>query len=219
MLMSAPSPDLILEIAAGAGEGRLICGVDEVGRGPLAGPVIAAAVILPVGGLPEALARQVTDSKLLSAATRERLEPEIRAAAVAVTLGWASAAEIDEINILQASLLAMRRAVLDLVVPFGAVLHHALIDGRHVPSGLPCAASAVVRGDRLSLSIAAASIVAKVCRDCEMVRLAEDCPGYGWERNAGYPTLAHRSALRRLGVTPHHRRSFAPVREQIALTS
>jgi len=212
--MPAARPDLTLELNAGAAADRLVCGVDEVGRGPLAGPVVAAAVILPPGGLPAELARAINDSKLLSLQTRERLEPQIRAHAVAWAVGVAGVAEIDTLNILQAALLAMARAVAGL----GLVPDHALIDGRQVPRGLPCPATAVVKGDRLSQSVAAASIVAKVFRDKEMERLAEIFPGYGWARNAGYGTAEHLESLRRLGVTPHHRRSFAPVRERLSVT-
>ncbi|CAK0777773.1 RNase HII [uncultured Gammaproteobacteria bacterium] len=199
-------PDLSLERAAGFETGTLVCGVDEVGRGPLAGPVLAAAVIWPPAGPPADLAAAINDSKRLSQATRERLAPLIRSHARAVGLALASVEDIDRINILRASLLAMARAVAAL----GVMPALALIDGRHTPT-LPCPATGVIRGDGISLSIAAASIVAKVERDRIMTELAREFPGYGWERNAGYPTAEHRAALSRLGVTPHHRRSFGPV--------
>jgi ribonuclease HII len=179
---------------------RLIAGVDEVGRGPLAGPVVAAAVILlrPLDGL--------ADSKLLDAPTRERLAQSLREVAL-IGVAAASVDEIDRINILHASMLAMRRAVLRL----GCLPDLALIDGNRTPD-LPCPADAVVAGDRHVPAIGAASIVAKVMRDRLMRRLAVRYPGYGWESNVGYPTALHREAVRRLGATCHHRRSFATVR-------
>lgn len=195
---SRPPPDLSHETALGA----RVAGVDEAGRGPLAGPVAAAAVVLNPDDLPEGL----NDSKALGAARRAALFDEIHAKAV-VSLGWASVAEIDRLNIRVASLLAMRRAVEGLP----EVPEAALIDGNACPEGLPCRGVTLVRADALSLSVAAASIVAKVARDRLMVRLAAECPGYGWEVNAGYPTAAHRAALQHLGVSPHHRRSFRPV--------
>jgi ribonuclease HII len=182
-----------------------VCGIDEVGRGPLAGPVVAAAVVLDRRILPEALRRAIDDSKKLSPATREELADLLWNCA-AIGVGAASVAEIDRINILQASLLAMRRAFLALPQRPS----FALIDGNRLPD-LPCAARALVGGDGKSLSIAAASIIAKVTRDRLMRALARRYPGYGWERNMGYPTEAHREALVALGVTPHHRRSFGPV--------
>jgi ribonuclease HII len=180
---------------------RRIAGVDEVGRGPLAGPVVAAAVILDPGHIPEGL----NDSKRLTASRREALRAELLDRAE-VGVGMASVEEIDEINILRASHLAMLRAVSEL----GEVCH-ALIDGNMIPQGLTCPAEAVVKGDGRCLSIAAASIVAKCVRDRIMVDLAQQHPGYGWETNAGYATRAHQAALQNLGATPHHRRSFAPV--------
>lgn len=195
-------PDLTFEAEAAARGASRVVGVDEVGRGPLAGPVTAAAVWLPATGLPAGL----DDSKRLGALRRVELAAALRAVAD-IGIGHASVAEIDALNILRASHLAMRRAVAALAVP----PDHALIDGNAVPEGIACSGRAVVRGDARSLSIAAASIVAKVARDAEMARLSRDCPGYGWERNAGYPTAEHRAALARLGVSPHHRRSFRPV--------
>jgi len=178
--------------------------VDEVGRGPLAGAVVAAAVILdparPIIGL--------DDSKKLSEKRRELLAEVIRANALAWSLGRAEVEEIDRINILQASLLAMRRAVEGLAL----VPTSALIDGNRIPEGLPCAARAIVGGDASEPAIAAASILAKVARDREMVQLAAQYPGYGLEKHKGYPTRAHIEALQTLGVTVIHRRSFAPVR-------
>ena len=196
-------PDLSLERAAG---GR-VAGVDEAGRGPWAGPVVAAAVVLDVGDLPPRVRARITDSKLLTAEQRAALHPAILACADAA-VGIASVAEIDSMNILHATLLAMRRAIARLA----QVPDLVLVDGNRVPS-LPCPVRTVVGGDRKSLSIAAASIVAKVTRDRLMARLAADYPGYGWERNAGYGTAEHRAALARLGPCVHHRRSFRPIRE------
>lgn len=184
-------------------EAPLICGVDEAGRGPLAGPVYAAAVILhparPIPGL--------KDSKKLSAANRIRLAGEIESRALAWSVASASAAEIDALNILQASLLAMRRAVLAL----HPAASEALIDGNRCPQ-LPIPTRAVVRGDASVPCISAASILAKTARDKEMRRLADIHPGYGFERHAGYPTEEHLAALAALGPCPIHRRSFGPVR-------
>lgn len=195
-------PDFALEAAALARGLAPVAGVDEAGRGPLAGPVVAAAVILRPGAIPPGL----DDSKALSPARRRALDAAIRAAAT-VGVGLAEVAEIDATDILRASLLAMRRALAAL--PEAPRL--ALVDGNRLPPDLPCRAEAVVRGDARCLSVAAASIVAKVARDAVMVALAQQFPGYGWERNAGYPTPAHLAALHRLGPTPHHRRTFAPV--------
>ncbi len=181
----------------------LLAGVDEAGRGPLAGPVIAAAVILhpqrPIPGL--------QDSKQLSARRREALETQIRRDALAWAVGRAEVAEIDRLNILQATLLAMRRAVAALAPAPGRVL----VDGNQAPA-LPCAVETVVKGDQKVAAIAAASILAKVARDREMTALEAACPGYGFARHKGYPTREHLEALRRLGISAHHRRSFAPVR-------
>ncbi len=196
------SPDLAFEDAARA-RGRLrIAGVDEVGRGPLCGPVVAAAVRLD----PERVPAGLDDSKRLGAARRAALFERILAVAD-VSIAEASVAEIDVLNILEASHLAMRRAIAGL----GEPPDHLLIDGNRVPRGLSISAEAIVKGDARCASIAAASIVAKVWRDRLMVDLAQQHPGYGWDRNAGYPTKEHLDALRNLGVTPHHRRSFRPV--------
>lgn len=180
-----------------------VVGVDEVGRGPLAGPVTAAAVWLD----PEAVPEGINDSKVLTARKREDLARQIEETCD-VSIAHATVDEIDRMNILGASMEAMRRAIAGLRLQPDA----ALIDGHRVPDGLPFPAEALVKGDARCLSIAAASIVAKVARDKLMVELAQQYPGYGWERNAGYGTKEHQCALRDLGVTPHHRRSFAPVR-------
>ena len=180
----------------------LVAGVDEAGRGPLAGPVVAAAVILdprrPIAGL--------RDSKLLSAVARERLAIEIRAHALAWAVGEADVAEIDELNILQATMLAMRRAVLRLSIAPG----EAWIDGNRCPE-LGCSARAIVKGDRDVPVISAASILAKTARDALLIELHGDYPAYGFAQNKGYGTPEHLAALARCGPCPAHRRSFAPV--------
>jgi ribonuclease HII len=184
--------------------GGVVAGIDEAGRGPLAGPVVAAAVVLPAR-LPAILTERLDDSKKLTATRREALY-EVIAGCAAVGVGIADVDEIDRINILRATFAAMGRALTGL----GMAVDVALVDGNQKPP-LACRVECLVGGDGLSLSIAAASIIAKVTRDRLMLRLAEQFPGYGWERNMGYGTAEHRAALTRLGPTPHHRRSFAPV--------
>ncbi len=183
--------------------GGPVAGLDEAGRGPLAGAVVAAAVVLdparPIPGL--------ADSKTLTAGARERLAASIRAQALGWALGQASREEIDRLNILQASLLAMQRAFAALPL----VPARALVDGNRCPA-LPCAVEAIVGGDALEPAISAASILAKVARDAQMVELDARYPGYGFAVHKGYPTVAHLEALARLGPCPEHRRSFAPVR-------
>lgn len=192
-------PDYRLEAEAAQRCGGPIAGIDEAGRGPFAGPVVAAAVILDPADIPAG----INDSKKLSEARREVLFDQIYARALAVGVGQASVAEIETVNILQATFKAMARAVAALTLPPA----FALIDGRDAPAvGCPCAA--VIKGDGLSLSIAAASIVAKVTRDKIMRDLDAAFPGYGWAKNKGYGTAAHRDAISRLGTTPHHRPSF-----------
>ena len=185
----------------------LVAGVDEAGRGPLAGPVIAAAVVLnpnhPIAGL--------ADSKQLSAGRRELLATAIRDSALGWALGRAEVEEIDRLNILQASLLAMQRAVQALSVP----ARHVLVDGNRCPA-LDCSCRAVVGGDASVPSIGAASILAKVARDSEMLALSARFPGYGLDRHKGYPTKGHIAALQALGVSEIHRRTFAPVRRLLA---
>lgn len=197
--MSAAQLDLEMQ----AGD-QLVAGVDEAGRGPLAGPVVAAAVILhperPISGL--------GDSKKLTAKRREELCGVIQSRAVAWAVGRAEVEEIDSINILQASLLAMRRAVLALSPQAQTVL----VDGNQCPQ-VPCSVEAIVRGDATVPSISAASIIAKVWRDREMLEMDRHYPGYGFAQHKGYGSRAHLDALQRLGVTPLHRRSFAPVRK------
>lgn len=182
---------------------NLVVGVDEVGRGPLAGPVVAAAVILdekqPISGL--------MDSKKLTEKRRIALTEIIKKQALAWALGRAEVAEIDELNILQASLLAMQRAVNNLTVQ----PTHALVDGKHCPH-LSCSVEAVVKGDQTEPAISAASIIAKVARDQEMCEWDKQYPHYGFAKHKGYPTKMHRTALQQYGACPIHRRSFAPVR-------
>lgn len=199
-----PLPDFTFEQAAMARGARAVAGVDEVGRGPLAGPVTAAAVVLDPARIPDGL----NDSKRLSPAARKALAEVILRDARAATVAHASVEEIDALNILQASHLAMRRALAALT----PAPDHAVIDGNRLPRDLCCPAETLIKGDARCLSVAAASIIAKVARDRIMTDLARDWPGFGWETNAGYPSAAHLEALSRLGVTPHHRRSFAPVR-------
>jgi ribonuclease HII len=194
-------PSLELELAAG---GR-VAGVDEAGRGPLAGPVVAAAVVLGPW-VPSELADMLDDSKKLTAEQRLAAFLALRASAAEIGIGAASVAEILRLNILHASMLAMRRAVARLAVAPDL----ALVDGNYPPK-LTCAVRCVVGGDALCLSIAAASIVAKVVRDRAMTRLATRFPGYGWETNVGYATTRHREALVRLGATRHHREAFGTV--------
>ena len=189
--------------------GKILAGVDEVGRGPLAGPVVAAAVIRdphrPLEGL--------KDSKKLSERRREELAGQIRERALAWSLGRAEVHEIDRINILQASLLAMQRAVAALSLAPELVL----VDGNRCPR-LEYPSQAVIRGDALVPAISAASIIAKVSRDHEMIELDSSYPGYGLAKHKGYPSKAHLAALQTLGVTPVHRRSYAPVRRLLEET-
>lgn len=178
-----------------------VCGVDEAGRGALCGPVVAAAVILDKDDYPI----EINDSKMLSQNLRERLFQQIiRSGTVGV--GLANVDEVEELNVLNAALLAMERAISNL----GVIPETALIDGNRLPS-LSCAGRAVVRGDRVSVSIAAASIVAKVTRDRLMSELSVEYPGYGWDANAGYGTPRHLRAIRSLGITRHHRKGFSPI--------
>ncbi len=194
-------PDLSLEQELGG----QVAGIDEAGRGPWAGPVVAAAVILDPARLTPEMRARLDDSKKLRPAVREMLHGHVMAHA-ATGIGSASVEEIDSLNILRATMLAMQRAVAAL--PFRP--DHALVDGNRPPE-LGCPTRCVVGGDGKSLSIAAASIVAKVTRDRIMAEIDRECPGYGWARNAGYGTSQHAEALARLGVTRHHRRSYAPV--------
>ena len=185
----------------------LVAGVDEAGRGPLAGPVCAAAVILdpnqPIEGL--------NDSKKLTAKKREALAPLIKARALAWCIAWADVSEIDSLNILQATMLAMTRAVEGLSIKPELIL----VDGNRTPKNLPAPASAVVKGDAKVAAIAAASILAKTARDAKMVALDAVYPGYGFAKHAGYGTAQHIEAIRMLGITPEHRRTFEPVKSMV----
>ena len=195
-------PDFEFERALHAQGFVRVAGVDEVGRGPLAGPVTAAAVVLDPENIPEGL----NDSKKLTRKARERLYDQIIQVAD-VSIAHASVDEIDEMNILRASHLAMVRALDGLKTP----ADFALVDGNMLPKDLVLPAQTIIKGDARSQSISAASIMAKICRDCVMLSLAQQHPGYGWETNMGYGSKSHMSALQNLGPTPHHRRSFKPV--------
>ena len=184
-----------------------IAGVDEVGRGCLAGPVVAAAVVLRAEDIPAGLA----DSKKLSKVRREALFEIILDKAAAISLASCSPAQIDALNIRQATLLAMRRAVSALSV----TVDHALIDGRDIPERLPCPATALIKGDDRSVSISAASIIAKVMRDRIMAKLDQSFPQYGFARHVGYGTQQHLAALLQFGTTKHHRLSFAPCKAAV----
>jgi ribonuclease HII len=186
---------------------KLIAGVDEAGRGPLAGPVVAAAVIFHSDRIPEGL----RDSKKLSEKRREALSEQIRQTALAWSFGRCEVSEIDEFNILQASLIAMERAVAALSV----APDHVLVDGNRLPR-FECTAEAIVKGDTKIAEISAASIIAKVERDQEMMVLHERFPEYGFDRHKGYPTAHHRNALMQYGVTEHHRQSYRPVQEALS---
>ena len=193
-------PDLSLERLHWAAGRRVVVGLDEVGRGCLAGPVVAAAVVLP----PDAALPGLDDSKKLTPEAREALVPRIRREALAVGVGQCSPAEVDELNVLWAAMEAMRRAAAALPL----VPDVFLVDGNREVPGAPCPQETVVKGDGRSLSIAAASVVAKVTRDQLMVELGAAYPVYGWAAHKGYPTAAHYAALAAHGPSPHHRRSF-----------
>jgi ribonuclease HII len=195
-------PDFALE----RGCNGIVCGIDEAGRGPLAGPVVAAAVILDRKKIPRRLRAELDDSKKLNAEEREEFALMIRQCAIKIGIGAASVREIERINILQATFVAMRRALLRL----GLMPDIALIDGNQPPP-MPCPVKTVIGGDGLSLSIAAASVIAKTTRDRLMRALALRYAGYGWMTNVGYGTEEHRAAILALGPTRHHRMTFAPL--------
>lgn len=204
-------PDYAYEQQAHKDGFQIVCGIDEAGRGPWAGPVTAAAVIIDMEQISPELLKKLDDSKKLTAPRREQIYATLLSQ-VDYGIGTATVDEIDQLNILQATFLAMRRAVEAL----SADPDMALIDGNKCP-GLPCAEQAIIKGDALSYSIAAASIVAKVSRDHVMQELDTRYPGYGWTRNAGYGTKQHSLALEALGVTPEHRKSYAPIRKILGL--
>lgn len=186
----------------------IVAGVDEAGRGPWAGPVVASAAVLNIDKLPPDLLSGLDDSKKLTAIRRDALFTALqKCGAATIGVGLADVQEIDTLNILKATYLAMARAIDDL----GQQVDLALVDGNRAPP-LPCAVTTVIKGDGKSLSIAAASVIAKVTRDRLMAGLAATFPGYGWETNMGYGTAKHQDAIARLGVTVHHRRSFAPIK-------
>jgi ribonuclease HII len=188
-----------------------VAGIDEVGRGPLAGPVVAAAVIADLEPLDPYFLKHVKDSKKLTAKKRELLFDKFYDGGFWIGVGRVSVEEIDEINILNATFLAMERAVEALEI----TSDYLLIDGNQIPKSMRGKAEAIVKGDQHCFSIAAASIIAKVTRDREMAKLALEYPGFGWERNSGYGTALHRKALLSQGITPHHRRSFEPVKSMV----
>ncbi len=193
----------------------LTAGLDEAGRGPWVGPVLAGAVIFLKRNVDAYLLEHLNDSKKLSSPMREKLfeliKAETKKGNMCYGIGSASAAEIDELNILQATFLAMRRAVLNLPVK----PDFALIDGNRVPKDFICTASSLIKGDSLSYSISAASVVAKVTRDHQMIEMAKLYPGYGFEKNAGYGTKEHQEGLKKYGITPQHRQSYKPIKEII----
>ena len=201
-------PSFRYELRCDALGGLRVAGIDEAGRGPLAGPVVAAVAVIDRGAAKRTLLKLIDDSKKLALEAREKAyEAMVASGIVQFAVGEATVEEIDRINILQATFLAMRRAVEALALAPDIVL----IDGNQLPRGLACKAETIVGGDAHSYSIAAASIFAKVTRDRYMARLAETFPGYGWETNRGYGSAQHLAALEQLGPTPHHRMSFAPL--------
>lgn len=193
----------------------VIVGTDEAGRGPWVGPVVAAAVCFPNLEIPQQLALLLDDSKKLTAKKREKLFDMIHVSNAIIGVGQASAEEIDQINILQASFLAMHRAIEQVESKAGQI-DAVLIDGNRLPKDWVWSCEAIIGGDGRSLSIAAASIIAKVTRDRLMCVLAEEYPAYGWDKNAGYGTAAHIEALQKFGVTPYHRKSYAPIAKLLA---
>ncbi len=207
-------PDFSFEMAKMKAGYKIICGIDEAGRGPWAGPVIAAAAVIDSALLSPEVIAEIDDSKKLNKPKREALFARF-GNGIWIGIGHASVEEIDTINILQATMLAMKRATANITI----VADFALVDGNRTPDlgGVP--AEYIIKGDGKSVSIAAASIAAKVTRDQIMTRLSDQYPGYGWERNAGYGTRQHQMALSELGVTPVHRKSFAPIRKILGQVS
>ena len=202
-------PDFSLEESLGLSTSAVIVGVDEVGRGPLAGPVTAAAVFLDRQKITLDLLTKIDDSKKISQKKHATISKQIESIAI-IGIGWASSGEIDQLNILEATMLAMQRAIFSLRKQVILDPDYILIDGNKVPR-LDFPSKAIVRGDEKSISIAAASIVAKNKRDAFMTSLSKLYPGYGWEKNAGYGTGEHLAAIEREGITVHHRRSFKPI--------
>ena len=202
-------PDFSLEESLGLSTRAVIVGVDEVGRGPLAGPVTAAAVFVDRQKITSDLLTKIDDSKKIPQKQRATISKQIEGIAI-IGIGWASSSEIDQLNILEASMLAMQRAIFSLRKQIILDPDYILIDGNKVPR-LDFPSKAIVRGDEKSISIAAASIVAKCKRDAFMTSLSKLYPYYGWEKNAGYGTREHLAAIEREGITTHHRRSFKPI--------
>ena len=202
-------PDFSLEESLGLSASAVIVGVDEVRRGPLAGPVTAAAVFVDRQKITLDLLTKIDDSKKISQKKHATISKQIESIAI-IGIGWASSGEIDQLNILEATMLAMQRAISSLRKQIISDPDYILIDGNKVPR-LDFPSKAIVRGDEKSLSIAAASIVAKNKRDAFMTSLSKLYPGYGWEKNAGYGTGEHLAAIEREGITVHHRRSFKPI--------
>ena len=202
-------PDFSLEESLGLSTSAVIVGVDEVGRGPLAGPVTAAAVFVDRQKITLDLSTKIDDSKKIPKKKRAIISKQIEGMAM-IGMGWASSGEIDQLNILEATMIAMKRAVLSLRKQIILDPDYILIDGNKVPS-FDFPSKAIVRGDEKSLSIAAASIVAKSKRDAFMTSLSKLYPCYGWEKNAGYGTREHLAAIERKGITAYHRRSFKPI--------
>ncbi len=202
-------PDFSLEESLGLSNSAVIVGVDEVGRGPLAGPVTAAAVFVDRQKITLDLSTKIDDSKKVPQKKRATISKQIECMAI-IGIGWASSREIDQLNILEATMIAMQRAVLSLRKQIILDPDYILIDGNKVPN-FDFPSKAIVRGDEKSLSIAAASIVAKSKRDAFMTSLSKLYPCYGWETNAGYGTREHLAAIEREGITAHHRRSFKPI--------
>ena len=202
-------PDFSLEESLCLSTSAVIVGVDEVGRGPLAGPVTAAAVFFDRQKITSDLLTKIDDSKKIAQKKRATISKQIESIAI-IGIGWASSGEIDQLNILEATMLAMQRAIFSLQKQIILDPDYILIDGNKVPR-LDFPSKAIVRGDEKSLSIAAASIVAKNKRDAFMTSLSKLYPGYGWEKNAGYGTREHLAAIEREGITVHHRRSFKPI--------
>ena len=202
-------PDFSIEESLGLSTRAVIVGVDEVGRGPLAGPVTAAAVFVDRQKITSDLLTKIDDSKKIPQKQRATLSKQIEGIAI-IGIGWASSSEIDQLNILEATMLAMQRAIFSLRKQIILDPDYILIDGNKVPR-LDFPSKAIVRGDEKSISIAAASIVAKCKRDAFMISLSKLYPYYGWEKNAGYGTREHLAAIEREGITVHHRRSFKPI--------
>ena len=192
-----------------------VFGFDEAGRGPWCGPVVAACVSWPNFEIPADLSTQIDDSKKLTAAKRKELYEKITHSSALYGIGTASAAEIDQYNILQATFLAMRRALENALQKKAVQPAFLLIDGNRLPLNCPYPAKAVIKGDSRSLSVAAASVLAKVTRDQILTELAQQYPHYGWEKNAGYGTKEHIAAIEKYGITPVHRKTYAPVRRYL----